>query len=368
MVPLRIMIVDDDVISRKLLRTVLEREEDFEVVGVAASPNSAVDKIARLAPDLVTLDLEMARKDGMNALTRMRARWPELPVIVFNSPSEEGAEATLEALAAGASDFVTKPCECADGGLPLEPLQDSFLPRIRALCGRDSSLGVTTFRERPVLERSRDSSPTPVTERERRDVLAIGVSTGGPAVLRELLPRLDPRTPVPVVLVQHMSSMFIERLVERLARVSALPVKVAEAGEALEPGHVYVAPGGHHMTLERNGASVEIRLDQEPPENSCRPAADPLFRSVATVYESRALGLVLTGMGRDGLEGAKCIKEGGGEVIVQDQATSVVWGMPGAIARRGLADAVLPVEEIASEINARLRHGRSDTPNQAQAG
>jgi len=166
-----------------------------------------------------------------------------------------------------------------------------------------------------------------------------------------------------------MSSAFIELLVERLAQRSALPVRVAEAGDTLEPGQVYVAPGEHHMTLARNGASVEIRLDQEPPVNSCRPAADPLFRSVAAIYGSGALGLVLTGMGRDGLEGAKCIKEGGGEVIVQDQATSVVWGMPGAIARRGLADAILPVEEIASELNARLRHGQSgDTPKQAKAG
>jgi len=368
MVPGRIVIVDDDVLDRKLLRTILEGEEDLEVAGVAASSATVVSRITRLAPDLVAMDLELARADGMEVLARIRARWPELPVLVLCGQGESVPEATLEALAAGASDFVTRPCRDADGTVPVEQLRRELLSKVRVLCGRDATLGTTTFRRKPSLDQPVAAPSAQARPHRRPELVAMGISTGGPAVLRELLPRLDPLISCPVVLVQHMSRMFLELLVERLDRDCPLPVAIAIAGEKPKPGHVYVAPGDYHLTLVRVGSSVEFELNQEPPENSCRPSVDQLFRSAAAVYGPGVLGVVMTGMGRDGLDGARCIKERGGEMIVQDESTSVVWGMPGAIAHRGLADAVLPASAIPSEINARFRRGHGTTPDQAIAG
>ena len=205
-----------------------------------------------------------------------------------------------------------------------------------------------------------EPSPPPLRRASGRriDVVAVGVSTGGPNALAEVFPRLPGNLAVPVVVVQHMPPLFTRMLARRLDGSSGLRVAEGEDGAAAQPGDAWIAPGDHHMTLARDGAQVVIRLDQNPPEHSCRPAVDPLFRSVADAFGPHALAVVLTGMGQDGLEGCQAIVDAGGQVIVQDEASSVVWGMPGFVARAGLAQAVLPVTEIASEIEFRLRRGR----------
>ncbi|MCB9915661.1 MAG: chemotaxis response regulator protein-glutamate methylesterase [Planctomycetes bacterium] len=357
----RILIVDDDVISRKLLRTMLEKEQAAEIVGLASNGKIALQKIAQLNPDLVTLDVEMPEMDGIETLKRIRRQWPALPVVMFSGSTEEGAEVTLEALSLGASDYVTKPQGRLGSTLPLEQLKADFLPKIRALCKVDDAPDAKPKRPRAPLPRSGRKGPTPT-------LLAIGVSTGGPNALAEVIPGLAPDLPVPVVIVQHMPPMFTRLLAERLDKSAPLAVHECKGGERLEPGHVYIAPGDFHMRVVACDGGPTLQLDQGPPVNSCRPAVDPLFESAVAVYGEGVLGVVLTGMGQDGLVGCEHVRHAGGSVVVQDEATSVVWGMPGFVARNGLADAVLPLAEIAGELNQRLsRDGNTLRTPRAQA-
>ncbi len=375
----RVLIVDDDVISRKILKTVLEKDGFAEVVGLAPNGKVALQKISQLNPDLITLDLEMPEMGGVETLGRIRSRWQRLPVLMVSSSTEEGAEITLAALALGASDYVYKP-DCRTGQpSELERLEQDLIPKVIALCQLQESAPPRTPKSVPVAPRrapasSADRAPSTTrtmaegerlfTARSRKrpgddkpEVLAIGVSTGGPNALAEIIPQLSADLPVPVVIVQHMPPMFTRLLAERLNNHSPLTIVEACGGELLERGHVYIAPGDFHMHLVREADAIKIELDQAPPVNSCRPAVDPLFESVAKVYGERALGLILTGMGQDGLVGCERLKQAGSSVIIQDQATSVVWGMPGAVSRAGLADAELPLSTIARVLNERLERG-----------
>ena len=356
----RILIVDDDVISRKLLRTLLEREQSAEIVGLAPNGKIALDKIRQLNPDLITLDVEMPEMDGIETLKRIRAEWPNLPVIMFSGSTEEGAAVTLEALSLGASDYVTKPQGRLGSTLPLEQLKADFLPKIRALCSGPEH---ATEPDTPARKAPR-RRPAP-TSAGRPDVLVIGVSTGGPNALAEVIPLLDPELTIPVMIVQHMPPLFTRLLAERLNKTSGLEVVEATNGQSVEPGHVYIAPGDFHMRPVQAKEGVKLALDQGPPVNSCRPAADPLFEAAVAVYGPRVLACVLTGMGRDGMVGCEHVKDAGGHVVVQDEATSVVWGMPGFVSRNGLADAELPITQIASELNRRC--GGQEVPRRAKA-
>ncbi len=356
----RILIVDDDVISRKLLRTLLEKEEAAEIVGLAPNGKVALQKIPQLNPDLITLDIEMPEMDGLETLKRIRMQWPTLPVVMFSSATEEGAAVTLEALALGASDYVTKPQGKLGSTLPLEQLKADFLPKIRALCearrSTPSSYGSNPARPARPRTKARRSGAS------RPELLVIGVSTGGPNALAEIIPAISGDISVPVLIVQHMPPMFTRLLGERLNKATTLTVKEAKGGEVLEPGHIYIAPGDYHMRPVRTGDEVTLSLDQGPPVNSCRPAVDPMFDSAVKAYGSKVLGVILTGMGQDGLVGCERIKEAGGNVVIQDEATSVVWGMPSFVSRNGLADAELPLSEIAAELNERLGCGDSELP------
>jgi two-component system, chemotaxis family, protein-glutamate methylesterase/glutaminase len=363
----RILIVDDDVISRKLLRTILNKEKGLEIVGIAANGKIALERIPVLKPDLVTLDVEMPEMDGLETLKRIRSHWPDLPVIMFSGHTEEGATVTMEALAAGASDYVTKPQGRRGTALPIDQLRADFLPKIRALCGGDAAPTPTTMHRQPIPASPKRVAPVKRIGAQRCDILAIGLSTGGPAALNKLIPALAPGFPVPIVLVQHMPATFTRLLAERLDKLCPLKVVEGRSGDRLERGHLYVAPGEHHMIVKRVGATTEIQLNQNPSENACRPAVDPLFRSVAEVYRSRVLSVVLTGMGKDGLLGAKEIKAAGGQVLIQDEASSVVWGMPGAIASEGIQDGTFPLDGLADEINARVRYGRGGGTKRAKA-
>jgi len=240
-------------------------------------------------------------------------------------------------------------------GIAIQRVREELIPKIKALCGRRARVPV--FAPGRTDDDPRKSSGTGSVSPARVDILAVGVSTGGPSALSTLLQRLSKSFPVPVVIVQHMPPMFTRLLAERLAAVSGFLAREGEAGAVLRPGEVWVAPGGFHMEVEKHIDSVRLRMHQGLPENSCRPAVDVLFRSVAQVYGPRALGVVLTGMGQDGLRGCEFICEAGGRVLAQDEATSVVWGMPGAVSHAGLAEKVLPLHELASEIDRRVRAG-----------
>ncbi|HKY76651.1 MAG TPA: chemotaxis response regulator protein-glutamate methylesterase [Acidimicrobiia bacterium] len=367
---IRVLVVDDSVVVRRLVTRVLEEDPDIEVVGAAANGRIALAKIAQLEPDVVTLDIEMPELDGLATLAELRPRWPRLPVIMFSTLTERGAEATLEALSLGASDYVTKPTGLHNPAEAMTAVQAELVPRIKALHGRRL---LSRMRQSPAPTAGAPAPAAPAVKAPVRpvdariDVVAIGVSTGGPNALAELLPALPGTLPVPIVIVQHMPPVFTRMLANRLNGRCDLKVIEAEGGELLIPGRVHIAAGGQHLALVRQGTSVVTVATDNPPENSCRPAVDVLFRSVAALYGPSVLSVVLTGMGQDGLRGTEAIRVAGGQVLAQDEATSVVWGMPGFVARAGLADAVLPLDAIAAEISRRVAVGRS-IPAMGRAG
>jgi two-component system chemotaxis response regulator CheB len=340
-----VLVVDDSVVIRRLVTDALQAEPDIRVVGTAPNGKVALAKIQQLAPDIVTLDIEMPEMDGLTTIKEIRKTHKKLPVIMFSTLSVAGGAATLEALSSGASDYVTKPANVGSVLESMASVREQLVPRIRALTGRRAPAAGAT---RPVV------TATPAGPPQRVDILAVGCSTGGPEALTTVLTRMPADLPVPVVVVQHMPPVFTRLFAERLDRASKLQVVEATDGLTLQPGHVYVAPGDHHLEVVRVGTQTRTRLHDGPPECFCRPAVDVLFRSVAAAYKGAALGLVLTGMGQDGKRGTEVLRDGGSRVLVQDEATSVVWGMPGAIATAGLADAVLPLDQIGSAVIERI--------------
>lgn len=353
MPPIRVLIVDDSVVVRKVLGDVLAADPDIEVVGTAASGYLAVAKIPQLNPDLITLDIEMPGMDGLQTLKQIRRLYPKLPVIMFSTLTERGATATLEALSLGASDYATKPSNSDSSMGAREHVRLELIPKIKTLAGVRTA-HPAHFLAKPPLVPSRSAH-------KDIDIVAIGASTGGPNALAEVLPCLPAGFPLPVVIVQHMPPLFTRLLAERLDALSPLKVREGLAGGKLEPGQAWIAPGGFHMTLDRKGRDVVLALNEDPPENSCRPAVDVLFRSVAEVYGPHVLGVVLTGMGADGLRGSQRIREAGGEVFAQDEATAVVWGMPGAVVAAGQADHIYPLDKIGEEVVRRVNsRGLSD--------
>jgi two-component system chemotaxis response regulator CheB len=292
------------------------------------------------------LDIEMPDMDGLQTLQAIRAVRPTLPVIMFSALTERGARTTLDALALGATDYITKPANAGSAGLARQRVREELIPRIKALCPRAVVPAATSFEPRL-------AAPHPQAETtggSEVDIVAIGVSTGGPNALASIMPQIPRDFPVPIVIVQHMPPLFTKFLADRLTVIGNLPVAEARHGAALTPGSVWIAPGDWHMTVERGADGMTIRTSQAPPENSCRPAVDVLFRSVVAAYGRRVLAVVLTGMGQDGLRGCELIHEAGGQVIVQDESSSVVWGMPGYVAHAGLAQRVLPLDQMATEI------------------
>jgi two-component system, chemotaxis family, protein-glutamate methylesterase/glutaminase len=353
MLPVRVLIVDDSVVIRKLLCDALEANREIQVAGTASSGAIALAQIPQLSPDLVTLDIEMPGLNGIETLTEIRRLYPRLPVIMFSSLTERGAAVTLEALARGASDYLAKPNNTGSLAVAMGQVRTELSAKILSLCRRPPHMpGVAAS----ALGVRRTPGTQPI------DVLAIGTSTGGPNALAEVLPRLPRDFPVPVLVVQHMPPLFTRFLADRLNSQSQLEVREAEPGARLEPGHVWIAPGDYHMTTSRQGRQVSLRLNQDPPENSCRPSVDVLFRSVANAFGAGTLGVVMTGMGADGARGAVQIHEAGGEIVVQDEASSVVWGMPGAVVSAGVADRIYPLKRIADEIVRRVMV-RSDRPH-----
>ncbi len=346
MAKIRVMVVDDSVVVRKVVGEELASDPDIEVVASAPNGKIALAKMTQVTPDLVILDIEMPEMDGLEVLAHLRKSYPRLPVIMFSALTERGASATLDALALGAADYFTKPSGAGGLERSRQLIREELAPAVKALC-------------RPELvKKSLFRPPTPPPAGTTRpEVVVIGVSTGGPNALADVFRGLPAGLPVPILVVQHMPPMFTRLLAERLTAHSPVPTDEAVSGAALVPGRALIAPGDYHLTVARQGTQVKTLLHQGPHENSCRPAADPLFRSAVQVYGAACLAVVMTGMGQDGLRGCEAVRAAGGQVLAQDEATSVVWGMPGYVAKAGLADKVLPLAMIAGEIVRRVGGG-----------
>ena len=349
---IKVLVVDDSVVVRSLISDVLSSDSNIEVIGVAANGKIAIQKITQSNPDIVTLDVEMPIMDGIETLREIRRIRPKLPVIMFSSVTERGAAVTLEALSIGASDYVTKPSNTGGLEASRQILKQELIKRIYSLANLETKVQLLPEGIKPKPQATGLVLRKAVVS--RIDCLAIGVSTGGPNALERVVPKLPKNLGVPVVIVQHMPPLFTKSLAERLDGKSQLCVREGEDGAELNPGTVWVAPGGFHMVVSREGNAVKIRMNCDAPENSCRPAVDVLFRSVVKVYGNHVLGVIMTGMGQDGLRGCEQIAEVGGQIIAQDEATSVVWGMPGFVARAGLAEKILPVDDIAGEIEKKV--------------
>jgi two-component system, chemotaxis family, protein-glutamate methylesterase/glutaminase len=404
--PIRVMIVDDSSVVRKLLTSALANHPEVTVVGSAANGLIALNKLPQLLPDAVILDVEMPEMDGITACARIRESYPRLPVIMFSTLTDRGASVTFDALAAGASDYVLKPS--AQQGDSLEQVvSKSLVPKLIALTRARPAIQAalamlnegkapafdapsSTHRVLPEVSRARPSLPTrpslparpslpqsvrapekPKLEprpdslrsaklpalRKPVQLIAIACSTGGPNALAELVPRLPAALPVPVLIVQHMPPIFTRTLAERLALRSALKVIESSGGELLRAGEVYVAPGNRHLEVHQDERGTFTLLTDGPAENSCRPSADVTFRSLVRVFGGGVLAVVLTGMGHDGARGAKEIAEAGGRVIAQSGPTCVVWGMPRAVEEAGITTAVVPLSEMAGAILQQIGSG-----------
>jgi two-component system chemotaxis response regulator CheB len=348
----RVLLVDDSTVMRSLLRSVLLTDKALEVAGTAVDGVTALQAVETLRPDLVLLDVEMPVMDGVATLRELRARGHRVPVIMCSSLTQRGARVTIEALACGASDYVTKPAHQSNSDEGIRSLAQELVPKINALARcmipaqagsaatRTSALGRASFSSGS----GDDSAPK---------VVAIGVSTGGPAALDRVLPVLPSTFPLPVLVVQHMPELFTGILAERLNGRCRLKVREASEGDPVIPGTIFVARGNWHMEVLAGAspsAAPSLHLTQAPLENHCRPAVDALFRSAAAVYAGSVVAVVLTGMGSDGLAGSRLLRSSGSIVLAQDQPSSTIWGMPGAVANAGLANRVLPLDAIGPEI------------------
>ena len=378
--PVRVMLCDDSATVRSAFARILEADPELQVVGRVGDGQQALDTLRSMPPasrpEVILLDLEMPVMDGMTALPLLLQAQPGLAVIVASALTQRGAAATMQAMRAGAADFVPKPM-ASQGGMQDPAFRAELLAKVKGWA-RMQKRTVTAAQPRPAM-------PPPPPQRGpwglpastmagarapaaplggamgrlqagmRPKVLAIGSSTGGPQALASFVRRLTTPLPVPIVVVQHMPAGFTAMLADHLGRLGGPAAAEAKDGEMLQPGRIYVAPGEKHLLVDAApGGGLKARLTMDPPENFCRPAVDPMLRSLVAACEGRILAVILTGMGSDGMLGCKAVAAAGGLVLAQDEASSVVWGMPGAVAKAGLAQALLPPEQLADRVLAQF--------------
>ena len=351
--PLRVLVVDDSHVIRGLLTRSLDSDPDIKVVATASNGKAAIDEVTRIEIDVVVLDIEMPVMDGMTALPQLLAARPGVQIIMASTLTLKGASISMKALSKGAADYVPKPSSTGE----VHSAEDFK----RELIAKVKSWGAVARRRRGTAARSatepaagsaaRRFPAGPITLREaptlfQPDCIAIGSSTGGPQALFKVFQMMGKVTNLPVFVTQHMPATFTTILAEHLGQASGMPAAEAKDGEPVAPGRIYVAPGDFHMTVQIEGGRKVVRLDKNPPENFCRPAVDPMLRSLAKAYNGKVLTVILTGMGQDGLRGGRELSAAGGVIAAQDEATSVVWGMPGSVANAGLCSAVLPLSDI----------------------
>jgi two-component system chemotaxis response regulator CheB len=349
---IRVMVVDDAVVFRGLVSRWIGEEPDMEVVSAHRNGQEAVDNFARVDPDLVVLDIEMPVLDGLEALPLLLSKKPDLTVIISSTVTRRNAEVGIRALSLGAADYVSKPETNRE--ITMSPaFRRELIGRIRALGRRRFEKLARLLHPAPVAA---EAQARPFTLRPYSTVaprvLVVGSSTGGPQALQILLRGLEPSLRrLPILITQHMPATFTMILAEHIARATGRPAHEGQHGEVLAPGTLYIAPGAKHMMIERAGDQARIVINEDPPVHFCRPSVEPLFASAAEVFGAGTLAIVLTGMGVDGVDGAGLVATAGGSVIAQDEATSVIWGMPGAAAQAGSCAGVLPLDEIAPRVN-----------------
>lgn len=355
------MVVDDSVVIRGLISRWIASEPDMVVAASLRTGLDAVNQLERVNPDVAVLDIEMPELDGISALPQLLAKKRNLIIIMASTLTRRNAEISFKALSLGASDYIPKP-ESTRETAAAETFHHDLIQKIRSLGAKVRRAAPASSPLAPALDRAKEhlARPAPVAQpplmrrafsMQAPRVLLIGSSTGGPQALMALVTELGPVIDrFPVLITQHMPPTFTTILAEHLARSSHRPAHEAVDGEIVKAGRIYLAPGGRHMRVVRHGADVAIALDDGPPVNFCKPAVDPLFTSAIDVWQAGVLALVLTGMGSDGMRGGKEIVAAGGSVIAQDEASSVVWGMPGAAANAGICAAILPLNQIGSKL------------------
>ncbi len=356
---IRVMLVDDSPIIRGMNARILDKMPSVEIVASVSNGQMAVKRMEQGGIDVIVLDIEMPVMDGLTAIPLLLERDKNVKILMSSTLTQHGAEVSMRALQLGAADFIPKPTNIAsvDGRNAIDDYRRDIVEKILALGdtvakrkGRTPAAPVAQ-----VKAIGKDPSTIYAGVRTAPKILALGSSTGGPQALMQVFRNLDAPLACPVLVTQHMPPHFTATLAKHIGDVAKMPSREAVDGEIVEPGRVYIAPGDYHMTVKSDGAKVRIALNQDPAENYCRPAVDPMFRSIADVYGKNALCVVLTGMGRDGAAGAKVAAEAGAVVVAQDEDTSVVWGMPGATYATGICDAVLPITEVAPFINKALK-------------
>nr|WP_236024702.1 chemotaxis response regulator protein-glutamate methylesterase [Arenibaculum pallidiluteum] len=358
--PYRVMVVDDSAVIRGLLTRALEGDADLRVVSSVGDGQMAVNALQRQPVDVIVLDIEMPVMDGLTAIPKLLAVDPHVKIIMASTLTLRGAEVSMKAMQLGAADYIPKPTSTREIS-GADVFREELKQKVRAL-GLAARRGGTR-RTDPRGERAPLPAPTirrPVTHAPvvlrsmpvglHPDIVAIGSSTGGPQALFEVLSHLRGGISQPILITQHMPATFTTILAEHITRQCGIPCAEAKDGEALQGGRIYLAPGDFHMVLAQRGAGTVVTINKEPPENFCRPAVDPMMRSIVRIFGRRVLAVILTGMGQDGMRGCQEVAAAGGLVLAQDEASSVVWGMPGAVAHAGVCNAVLPLKEVGPAI------------------
>ena len=362
---LRVLIIDDSSLMRKLISSFFDHIDDVTVAGTAMNGRFGLHKMETLAPDVIILDLEMPEMNGIEFLKEKKRRRVDTPVIILSSHAERGAKVTMEAIAAGASDFLLKPATDQGQSLPDVAEQLIQLVRIYGALARKQTRPPVAAQPAPLTKPPpRPLEPptrkkTPLRKPERTEIIAIGVSTGGPNALRSILPQLRPDLNLPILIVQHMPAGFTEEFAYSLNRICPLKVKEAEDGDVVAGGRVFIAPGDRHIVVKERPLATVIELDDSAPRHGHKPSAELLFASVACVYHNHACALIMTGMGKDGAEAIGDVYEEGGITLAQDEATSVVFGMPKVAIGLGYIHHVLPLPAIADFLN-RINTGESE--------
>lgn len=359
---IKVFLVDDSLVIQRKLAGIVSSDPSMEIAGTAVNGRLAISKISEAQPDIVIMDVEMPEMDGLETLALLRKSYSKLPIIMFSTLTDKGAEATIEALLLGADDYITKPSNLGGDLLPLQQIQSQLISKIKALSHKmqggviepasSVALAPPSLQVEPKIKASpAKNAVMPALLPGRIDVLAIGASTGGPNALQAIIPNIPKNFSAPILIVQHMPPVFTKALANNFASKSSISVVEAEDGDLIFPGCAWIAPGDFHMGVLRDAQGVKIRLSKAPHENFCRPSVDWLFRSVAQVYGNHVFSIVLTGMGQDGYRGCEFVRSMGGYIMVQDEASSVVWGMPGFVAKAGFANEIVPLNDIVGGIS-----------------
>ncbi len=353
--PYRIMVVDDSAVIRGLISRAFGGINDLKVVATAANGEFAVTSLRRHPVDIIILDIEMPVMDGLTAIPLLKGVDPGVQIIMASTLTQKNAEISLKAMSLGATDYIPKPSSDQMTGNNAEIFNTELVEKVRALGavarrkGVRLDAGVAALPKAESLQQKKNLPLKPAPN-FRPDVIAIGSSTGGPQALYEVIKVMGKGLPQPIVITQHMPASFTKILAEHIARQCDVSCKEGEDTDLMKPGHYYLAPGDFHLQFVRKADGVWVKLAKTPPENFCRPAVDPMLRSLVEVYGKKVLTVILTGMGQDGMRGSEFVVNGGGAVFAQDEASSVVWGMPGAVSNAGLCSGILPLNEIGKTI------------------